>query len=145
MENRGSILVIDDEPSVADALKIILESHGYLAAVAATGLEGIENARQIPFGLIITDLYLPDMTGFELLDTVRQNGTHGPVMIITAANTPEIFQEAKLHGAADVLFKPFSPSELLQLVDNLLTVRKDPGISQELISEMGKRKRDGCM
>jgi CheY-like chemotaxis protein len=131
MESRGSILVVDDEPSVSQALKIILESEGYLAVVANTGQEGIEAVRQIPFGLIITDVYLPDMTGFELLDTVRRKGCQGPVMIITATNTPEILQEAQKRGVADILFKPFLPSELLQFVDRLLVVRPDSGESQE--------------
>jgi CheY-like chemotaxis protein len=70
------------------------------------------------------------MTGFKIIDYIRQCDSQAPVVIITASNTPEIFEEAMKRGAAGVLFKPFLPSDILRLVDSLLTVRGGPDIPQ---------------
>lgn len=121
-EPRG-ILVIDDEPSVADALKLILEDDGYAVVVARTGREGIEHARRTDFSLTITDLRLPDMTGLDVLDALCREDAKRRVILITSHGTPEVFRAAAICGAVGVLPKPFQPSEILQLIADALASR----------------------
>jgi DNA-binding response OmpR family regulator len=123
-EIKSSVLVIDDEPSVADALRCILEDHGFAVVVAATGREGIEQARRTRFGVIITDLRLPDADGLEVVAAVREGGMAGPVILITSHGTREIFAQALARGADGVATKPFLPSEIIQLITAALAARE---------------------
>ena len=118
------VLVIDDEPSVADALRVILEDQGFAVAVAASGRDGIEQARRAAFRVTITDLRLPDMDGLEVIGAFRQGGVGGALILITSHGTPEISARALDLGAAGVIAKPFPPSEILQLIAAALLGRE---------------------
>jgi DNA-binding response OmpR family regulator len=117
---RGRVLVIDDEPSVADALKVILEDEGFAVVVAANGRDGIAEARRAAFGVTVTDLRLPDMDGLEIISAFRESGLGGAVILITSYGTPEVLARARELGAAGVISKPFPPSEILQLITAVL-------------------------
>ena len=118
------VLVIDDEPSVADALRVILEDEGFAVSVAASGRDGLEQARRAVFRVTITDLRLPDMDGLEVLGSLRERGHGGAVILITSYGTPEILARAHDLGAAGFIAKPFMPSEILQLVSAALEGRE---------------------
>ncbi|HEX8685651.1 MAG TPA: response regulator, partial [Pyrinomonadaceae bacterium] len=118
------VLVIDDEPSVADALRVILEDEGFAVEVARSGREGMEQARRAGFRVTITDLRLPDMNGLEVICAFREGGVGGSLILITSHGTPEIFSLALDLGAVNVIAKPFRPSEILQLVTAALTGRE---------------------
>ena len=120
MSRANSILLIDDEPSVGDALAIVLSDHGYSVEVARNGSDGIEAAGRAEFSVVITDLRLPDMSGLDVLRQVKILNHARPVIVITAHGTPEIIVEAKRIGAHDVLAKPFSPAEILSLIKTAL-------------------------
>jgi DNA-binding NtrC family response regulator len=120
MQRSIEILVIEDEPSVGDALRLILEGHGYAVAVALTGRDGIERDRQGNFELIITDLRLPDMDGLEIIDAIQRHDPLRRFILITSYGTPETFAEAHRRGAAGTLSKPFLPSEIIRLVRTTL-------------------------
>jgi DNA-binding NtrC family response regulator len=111
------VLVIDDEPSVADALRVILEDEGFAVVVAANGRDGIAEARRAPFSVTVTDLRLPDMDGLEVIGAFREGGLGGAVILITSYGTPEIFARANDLGVVGVMAKPFLPSEILQLIN----------------------------
>lgn len=123
MVEKIKILVIDDEPSVVDAVKLILNDSGYDAVGALTGRDGIEEETRARYDLTITDLRLPDMSGFDVLRLIRGRDPQSLVIMITSHSTPEVISRAKDDGAVDVLPKPFSPNELLQLVNHALTNR----------------------
>jgi two-component system, NtrC family, response regulator PilR len=112
-----AILVIDDEPSVADALEIILKDSGYEVAVALNGRDGIKRANESRFDVVITDLRLPDMSGLDVLGHMISEDPDSIVIIISAHSTPEVVAESIRLGALDVLPKPFYPSEVLGLID----------------------------
>ncbi|MCA1565760.1 MAG: response regulator [Acidobacteria bacterium] len=114
---RVRVLVIDDEPSVTDALRIILEDQGFEVAVAATGREGIEHARLTKFDVIITDLRLPDANGLDLIVTVREGDMARKVILITSYATDEVIEQALTRGAGSVVLKPFPPSEIIQQIN----------------------------
>jgi two-component system, NtrC family, response regulator AtoC len=118
--SRAKVLIIDDEPSVADALKTILEDHGYEAALAPTGSDGLEQSASQRFHLTITDYQLPDMSGLDVLAAMRGRAVACPVIIITAYPSPELRAAAAERGALDVLPKPFLPSDILALVARAL-------------------------
>ena len=115
------ILVIEDEPSVADALRLVLEDQGYEVIVAASGREGISQARRARFGVTITDLRLPDVDGLNVIRAVREADEGAAVILATSHGTPEIFAQALACGAVGVIAKPFLPSEIIQLVAAALT------------------------
>jgi len=111
-----TILIIEDEPSVADALRLILEDEGHRVLTAGTGRGGLELARAERPRLVITDLLLPDASGLELLAALGGEQPHLPVILITSHGTPEIFAQARQAGAVAVLPKPFAPADLLSLI-----------------------------
>ena len=112
---RGRVLIIDDEPSVADALRVILEDEGFSVALAANGRDGLAEARRAPVAVTVTDLRLPDMDGLEVIGAFREGGLGGAVILTTSYGTPEIFARARTLGAVGAIAKPFLPSEILQL------------------------------
>ena len=114
------ILVVEDEPSVAGALKLILEDSGYRVSVALTGHEGIELSRRDRFCLTITDLRLPDMTGLDVMNTLCRDNLRSQFILITSQGSEEVIAEARSCGASGFLLKPFPPSDILQLVRSTL-------------------------
>lgn len=111
-----SILVIDDGPAVGDALKLVLEAGGYEVVLVDRGREGIRQARKRHFAVIIVDFSLPDISGLNVFKEIRKQGGQAPVIMISAEGKPEVFTEAANLGAIGVLSKPFSPSDIFQLI-----------------------------
>ena len=118
---KGAVLIIEDEPSVADALRIILEDNGYRVSVATTGRDGIEESLRGDFCLVITDVGLNDMTGFDVIGAVCKHKPRMHFIIITSSGSEAVLAEARSCGAAGVLLKPFLPSEILQLIKTTLS------------------------
>ncbi len=120
VQKHDAILIIDDEPSVADALRLILGDEGYPVLVAANGCDGLELARREEVRLVITDLRLPDISGLEVLCALRRERPDVAVILISSHGTPELFARAERDGAAAVLSKPFAPSDIIRLVDQIM-------------------------
>lgn len=114
---RVRVLVIDDEPSVTDALQMILEDQGFEVAIAATGREGIERARLAKFDVIITDLRLPDANGLDLIVIAREGHMARKVILITSYATDEVIAQALRRGAGSVVLKPFPPAEIIRQIN----------------------------
>jgi len=117
---RTRILIVDDEPSVGDDLELVLESSGYEVVLVTKGLDGIDQARTRRFGFSVVDLYLTDISGFQVISDLRSLQPQIPILLITAHGSPQVFDEAKRLGAVGALAKPFHPSELLKLIDSHL-------------------------
>ena len=117
---RTPILIVDDEPSVGDALKLVLESSGYEVVLVTKGLDGIDQARMRHFGFSVVDLYLTDISGFQVISNLRSLQPQIPILLITAHGSPQVFDEAKRLGAVGALAKPFHPSDLLKVIDSHL-------------------------
>jgi DNA-binding response OmpR family regulator len=107
------ILVIEDEPKVARALKSGLERAAYQVALAGTGEEGFFLATTETFDLVILDLMLPARSGLEILAAMRRRGLETPVLILTARDAVEDRVQGLDRGADDYLVKPFAFPELL--------------------------------
>jgi DNA-binding response OmpR family regulator len=117
-QEKLSILVVDDEPSVGDALRLVLESNGFEVVLVTKGLDGIEQARHRRFGFSVVDLYLTDISGFEVIKDLLTLQPQIPILLISAHGSPQVFDEAKRLGAIGALAKPFPPAELLKLINS---------------------------
>lgn len=116
----SSILLIEDNRDYAATLRANLEREGYAVAQAATGIEGLELARRTQPDLIILDLMLPAMSGFTVLQRLRDEGRHAPVLIMTALGTEEEKLRGFGLGADDYVVKPCGLLEILARVKALL-------------------------
>lgn len=114
------VLVIEDEPTLARLLSYNLTQEGYETTVIDHGGQGLQTALQRSFDLIILDIMLPGMNGFEILNRLRQNGVRTPVIILTARNAEEEVVQGLKHGADDYITKPFGVAELLARVSAVL-------------------------
>ncbi|MCZ8513405.1 response regulator transcription factor [Paenibacillus filicis] len=114
------ILVVEDEPTLARLLSYNLSQEGYETKVADHGGDGLQAALQQPFDLIILDIMLPGMNGFEILSKLRQKGNKTPVIILTARNAEEEVVQGLKFGADDYITKPFGVAELLARVSAVL-------------------------
>lgn len=114
------ILVVEDEAKTADYLKRGLEESGYLVEVAGNGLDAKYLIEEDEFDLIILDVMLPGLDGWQLVPVVRKRSAHTPVLFLTARDAVEDRVKGLELGADDYLVKPFSYAELLARVRTLL-------------------------
>jgi DNA-binding response OmpR family regulator len=114
------LLVVEDEPKVARALREGLEAEGYAVTAAHTGEDGFFFASSQRFDLLILDLSLPGRDGLEVLGALRQKGLLTPVLILTARDAVEDRVSGLDHGADDYMVKPFAFAELLARVRALV-------------------------
>lgn len=117
------ILVIEDEKRVADLLKIGLEENGYQVLVAYDGEMGWRPFQSNDFQLIISDIILPKLNGFELCKKIRKADEEIPILMLTALGTADDKLEGFDMGADDYMVKPFDFRELLARVRVLLKRR----------------------
>lgn len=130
------ILVVEDEPKVAGALKEGLESEGYEVTLAATGEEGFFHASSQAFDLIILDIMLPGRDGIEVLQTLRRQGARLPVLLLTAKDAVEDRVLGLDAGADDYLVKPFAFVELSARIRALLRRNKVEGDSALTVGDL---------
>lgn len=117
---QHKILVVEDEPTLSRLLSYNLTQEGYDTKVIDNGSEALQECIDQPYDLIILDLMLPGLSGFEVLERLRARGIKTPVIILTARNgEDEIVQGLKL-GADDYVTKPFGVAELLARVSAVL-------------------------
>ena len=112
MNEKETILVIDDEFQIRRLLEITLSANGYKIHLAASGKEGLLNAASFQPSLVILDLGLPDTDGQEILTQLREWYSR-PVIILSVRNTEDDIIRALDNGANDYLTKPFRTGELL--------------------------------
>ncbi|MGJ7606933.1 response regulator transcription factor [Variovorax sp. LT1R20] len=115
-----NILVVEDDARVADFLLRGLGAEGYRVQLARTGPEGLALARSSELSLLLLDLMLPGLSGLELCQTLRAEGHHVPVLMLTALSETEDKVSGLRLGADDYLTKPFAFEELLARIEALL-------------------------
>ena len=128
---RMRILVIEDESKTAKFLKKGLSEAGFVVDVAGDGLEGLYLAQEVDFELLILDVMLPGLDGWQVLTRLRQAGRRAPVLILTARDAVHERVRGFELGGDDYVVKPFAFSELLARVRSLL--RRAPARQQETI------------
>jgi len=117
---RNRILVIDDEPSINDALQLVLTELGHHVDSAKTGAEAKELLKGTPYDLVFTDLRLPDASGIDLLALIKGDTPDTEVIVMTAHGSLDIAIEAIKRGAFYYIEKPFTPHQVTALVERTL-------------------------
>ncbi|GAB4026061.1 response regulator transcription factor [Spirosoma gilvum] len=125
---NAQLLVVEDEPKVATFIKKGLQTQSYSVAVASTGEEAKALLAKTPFDLIILDINLPDITGLELAEYIRNKPSQVPILMLTALDTIADKLLGFEAGADDYLAKPFDFMELLARVKVLL--RRVPRVKE---------------
>jgi len=124
-----SILIVDDELSMREFLKILLEQDGYEVSVAADGPSALELAGRHHYDLVISDIRMPSMSGLELLAELKKIRDI-PVIMITAFASPEDAVTAMKNDAFDYITKPFNVEEIKRIIRSAITRRSDDTAQQ---------------
>ena len=125
-ERRIRILCIEDDPEMIELLRLILERRGFLVEGAGGGKAGLQAVRENPPDLVLLDLMMPDMDGWDVFQQMKERAsTQGVPVIVVTASGQSIDREFGLHIAKvdDFIVKPFSPQGLLESVDRVLARR----------------------
>ena len=153
------ILIVDDDPSLLKSTHDILAMQGYEICCAANVKQGIESALQFYPDLVVSDVMMPDGTGFEILDALRKHPKFDAILFIFMSGEavlPQDIRHGMMSGADDYLLKPFKAIELInsvetrfkrqkQLLRTISTVSSPDldGDRQELVQRMNRLKSDG--
>ena len=118
------VLVIDDEEVMRDILGTLLEREGYSVRLAASGQEGLDLAKSLPFDAVIVDVMMPGIDGLQVLDELKKHDEELPVLMITAYASMESAIAAMKKGAFDYITKPFKNDEVLVVLKNAIERRQ---------------------
>ncbi|MAW64995.1 MAG: hypothetical protein CMD18_02260 [Flavobacteriales bacterium] len=138
----SKILIIEDEKNIRDTIMEILELNDYETAIAENGLIGIAKALQFKPDLIVCDVMMPEMDGFETLKNIRAINeiSNTPFVFLTAKTETRDFREGMNSGADDFLNKPFNTQELLEVIQ--LRITKSNQAKELFVEEINNLKKE---
>ena len=122
---RSRVMIVDDDPDTTQLLKQILRSAGFDVLSAANGVEALKKYHAVTPDLVLLDLMMPEMDGWEVLRQLRQFSPT-PVMVLTAINSKETLLDCFQLGADDYLTKPFYRGEVLARINAVLRRSRRP-------------------
>ena len=120
MNESSRVLVVDDEPNIVDVISMALRFQGFAVESAGTGTEALSQVAAFRPDLIVLDVMLPDMEGFEVAKRLGAERAATPIIFLTARDAPEDKIRGLTTGGDDYVTKPFSLEELLARVRNVL-------------------------
>ena len=127
----GNALVIDDQPEMLNMMKVVLERLGFDVTAATSGKSIVHDLDDVFYDIIITDIFMPDTDGIEVIRKLRRSRRDIPVLAVSGGGARldgDFLRVAKLLGASDVLRKPFMPGDLQRAVQDLVASdRSKPG------------------
>jgi two-component system, chemotaxis family, chemotaxis protein CheY len=117
-----TILIVNDAPAVSTFIKLILKSEGYDSRIAVNGVEAVKMLEETHYDLIITDLNMPEMDGYELTRRTRQHEKYRfiPIIFLTGGDKSEIFSKAKESGSTAFITTPFEKEKLTKIIRTLI-------------------------
>lgn len=120
-KDKIDVLVVDDSQSMRYAVTTTLSGAGYSIEEASDGLEALNLAQQKAFDLVLTDINMPNMNGFQLIEALRDMPGYKfiPIVTLTTQSDKESRQKAKLAGATGWIVKPFTPNRLIEILSKL--------------------------
>ena len=136
------ILLVEDEQSIRDTVKLNLEMEGYEVVTASTGKKALKAIKEQHFDLIILDIMLPEVDGYQIAEQTRLTNTRVPIIMLTAKAEGANRILGLKKGADDYLTKPFQLEELLLRVEKLLTRTKADGGEGVDAIEFGNNRID---
>jgi two-component system OmpR family response regulator len=128
-ERAERILVVEDEDPIRDLVATALRFTGFPVSTAASGREAISEARNEPYDLVVLDVNLPDVDGYEICRKLRADGNNVAVIFLTARDDPADLKSGFTAGGDDYLTKPFSLEELMLRIDAVL--RRSKGTTND--------------
>jgi DNA-binding response OmpR family regulator len=121
------ILVVDDEPDTLGLIKLTLQTAGYQVQTATGGREGLRLVREEPFDVVILDIMMPDVSGFDVMRELNNDPTPPPPVIFLTARSSEDDQEAGMSlGVSHYLLKPITRGSLLDAINQALGTTSEP-------------------
>lgn len=120
MSYRPRILIVDDEPELSTSLKGCLGYKNYDIATANTGKEALELFNNYDFDLVLLDVVMPQMSGYQVMEYINEHKPDIPVVLMTAYAPVDFTKEDLPKGAHDYLMKPFDLEQLVTTVQNAL-------------------------
>jgi len=120
MQRKPNILIVEDEEAIRTGLIDVLVYHGFLTDIAEEGINGLKKALSGKYDLILLDVMLPGMNGFEICQRIREQDREQPVIMLTAKNTDEDIIQGLQMGADDYVAKPFSIAQLVLRIQAVL-------------------------
>ncbi|RMG68535.1 MAG: sigma-54-dependent Fis family transcriptional regulator [Nitrospirae bacterium] len=123
-DRKEKILIVDDEKSMNEVLRILLESEGFEVTSAFDGSEGIEYLKKDIYDLVITDIRMPEVDGFQVLKTAKELSPDTVVIMITAYGSNDSVINAMKLGAYDYIHKPFQVDEIRIVINKALEKRR---------------------
>ncbi|HEX9901170.1 MAG TPA: diguanylate cyclase [Candidatus Methylomirabilis sp.] len=132
VETRSTILVVEDEEGIARMIQVLLEARGFSALVSHSGDEALAHLRDRPVDLVLLDVMMPGMDGYEVCRRLKADGRwrHIPVVMLTAKDTVRDMVLGLEIGADDYVTKPFNTEELIARIKVLLRIQR---MSQEVV------------
>ena len=131
MSEQPHILVADDERSIRLMLETGLTLNGLRVTSVRTGREALEAARTGAFDAVLSDIYMPELSGLELVEALRAADPHLPIVLMTAQGSLEVAVEAVARGANDFIGKPFDISTVVGLLRRYLEARREAEATPE--------------
>src|SRR3954462_3782261 len=131
MERNMRVFVIEDDPVSARLIEAALKAEGILFEPADCGEDGLELAKLYDFDIIVLDLRLPDIDGYEVVRRLRMAKVQTPVLILSGRSDPTDKVKGLMGGADDYLTKPFNKAELVARI--LAIVRRSKGHAESVI------------
>jgi two-component system cell cycle response regulator CtrA len=125
------VLVVEDDANAARAIAMMLRSHGAMCDQTDTGEEALELVRHYDYDIVVLDLMLPDMEGFEVVRRMRAGRVETPVLILSGLNRPNAKVKGFGMGADDYITKPFDKAELIARIQAV--IRRSKGYSQPVL------------
>ena len=135
MNNKAKILIVEDEEAIRSGLVDVFIYHGYEVGTAENGNDGLKQACSGQFDLVLLDVMLPGMNGFDILRQLREQDREQAVIMLTAKGTDEDIIEGLSLGADDYVAKPFSITQLVLRVEAVLR-RTRPSEDNTIIIEL---------
>jgi DNA-binding NtrC family response regulator len=120
-------LVVDDDPDLLQSLRVLLEAYDYRVIMAANAAAAITAVREQAPDLVLTDIYMPDADGFELINTLRKHNLTVPVIAMSGGGRVGGYDNLSIAthlGAAAVIDKPFSNASLIDTIERVLAGQK---------------------
>ena len=139
LEQRGRILIIDDEEAIRESLETILELERFDVDTAHDAAEGLERLGKKTFDLVLLDLMLPDRSGLEVLQEVREHDTATPIVMLTAFGSIETAVKAIQLGANDFYTKPWNNDKLVLGIEQVITRSRLEAENLRLRSQLRER------
>lgn len=141
-DDAPRVLIVDDETSILDSLRILLKTEGFVPFTAHGGRQGVEQLQELRPDIVLTDVRMPDVSGVQVLSAARQVDPDVPVILMTAQATLQSAVQAVNEGAFYYIQKPFRNDELVAILRRAAEHRKLRAENQVLKQEIRRRERN---